>query len=186
MTVDCSDHAIDLETFTLGHIECPVDQDLDLKPLEKAMVLAVQIVPAIDSAALETNPFSIEPRCDLEAARVVGDHRPGIAASTTRTRHRFERRLAVRMSGVPMTGAAKPLRMEILKSRAQDRGHFRAAEIALARGAAPGVFTALEALDSGLQGIFTSAAYELGYQRPKPVRCLLQQVSTRISRSVED
>ena len=68
MTVDRGDHAVDLEALAPWHIECPVDQDLDLEPLEKTVILAVLIVPALDSPALETDSFPIESRCDLEAA----------------------------------------------------------------------------------------------------------------------
>jgi len=95
MTVDGGDHAIDLEAFTLGHIESPVDQNLNLEPLEEAVVLSLMIVPTFDSSTLETDPFTIESRRDLETARVVGDHGPGITAASTRPCHSLERRLAV-------------------------------------------------------------------------------------------
>ena len=68
VTVDCGDHAIDLEAFAFGHIEGAVDQDLDLEPLEDTMVFAVPVIPALDSPALETDPFPIEPRRDLETS----------------------------------------------------------------------------------------------------------------------
>jgi len=68
LTVDGGDHTINFEAFAPGHVEGAVDQDLDLEPLEKAVVLAVLIIPALDSPALETDPFPVEPRRDLEAA----------------------------------------------------------------------------------------------------------------------
>lgn len=68
MAVNGGDHAVDLETFALGNIEGAVGQDLDLEPLEETVVLAVLAVPAFDSPALKTDPFPVEPRCDLEAA----------------------------------------------------------------------------------------------------------------------
>jgi hypothetical protein len=68
VTVDGGNHAVDLETFALGYIEGAVDQDLDLESLEKKVVFAVLIVPALDPPALEANPFAVEPRRHLEAA----------------------------------------------------------------------------------------------------------------------
>ncbi len=68
VTVNGGNHAIDLEAFALGHIEGAVDQDLDLEPLEKTVVFAMLIVPALDSPALEANPFAVETRRHLEAA----------------------------------------------------------------------------------------------------------------------
>ena len=116
MAVDGGDNAVDLEALALGYIEGAIDQDLDLEPLEKSVFLAVLIIPALDSPALETDPFPIEPGCDLETARVVGDHRPGITAATTRPSHGLERCLAVGVSGVPMAGSAQPLRAEIRRT----------------------------------------------------------------------
>ena len=40
MAMDGGEHTVDLEAFTLGHIEGAVDQDLDLEPLEETVVLA--------------------------------------------------------------------------------------------------------------------------------------------------
>jgi hypothetical protein len=68
MTVNGGYHAVDLETFTLGDIEGTVGQDLDLQALEQLVVFAVLAVPALDTLALETNPFAIEPGRDFEAA----------------------------------------------------------------------------------------------------------------------
>jgi len=116
---------------------------------------------------------------------VVGDHGPGIAAATTCPGHGFERRLAVGMTGVPVTGAAQPLRMEILPSSAKGLCHFNAAEIALAGGTATRVLTAPKTFDGGLQRIFTSAGDELRNQGFEPVRCFFQQFSVGFSRTVE-
>ena len=185
MRVDGGDHAVDLEAFAFGHIESAVDQDLDLEPLEETVVLAVLIIPALDSLALETDSFSVQSRRDLEAAGMVGDHRPGVAAPTTGPGHRFECGLAVGMTGVPVTGATQPPRMEIVGSGAKSLGHLDAAEIALSGGPATSILTTLKALDCGLQCVFTSAGHELRYQRSEPVRGLSQQFSTRFSRGVE-
>ena len=185
LTVDGGDHAVDLETFAPGHIESAVGQDLDFETLEEPMIFAVPVIPSFDPPALEADPFPVEPRRDLEASRVVGDHRPGIAASTARPRHGLERRLAVGMAGVPMTGAAQPLGMEIRGAGAKTLGHLSPAEIALACGTATRDLAALETLDSGLQRVFTSAGYKLRNQRSKPVRCVSQELSTRSPRRVE-
>ena len=168
MAMNGGEHTVDLQAFTLGHIEGAVDQDLDLEPLEETVVLAALGVPALDSLALETDTFPVEPRRDLETARMVADHRPGIASAGARARHGLERRSAVGMTGVPVTGAAQPLRVEVLGSGAKSLGHLRAAEIALTRGTATRVLTALKPLDSGLQGVFTAAGDELRDQRPEP------------------
>ena len=68
MGVDGRDDAVDLEALALGHVESAVGQDLDLEPLEKAVFLAVLIIPGLDSPALETDSFPVEPRSDLEPA----------------------------------------------------------------------------------------------------------------------
>ena len=68
LTVDGGDHAVDLEALTFGDVEGAVDEDLDLEPLEEPVILAVLIVPPLDSPALKTDAISVEPRCNLEAA----------------------------------------------------------------------------------------------------------------------
>jgi len=185
MTVDGGNHAVDLEAFALGHIESAVDQDLDLEPLEKAMVLTVLIIPALDTPTLEADPFPIETRRDLEAARVIADHGPGVAAATTSPRHGLERGLAVGVTGVPVTGATKPLRVEILGSGTKSLGHLGAAEIALTGGTATSILATPKAFDGSLQCIFAMAGHELRYKRSEPVRCFLQQFSACFSPTVE-
>lgn len=116
---------------------------------------------------------------------MIADHRPGIAAATTRPSHGLERGLAVGMAGVPVTGAAKPLRVKVLRSSAKSLGHFSAAEITLAGGTATRVLTAPKTFDGGPQRIFTSAGDELRNQGFEPVWCFFQQFSVGFPRTVE-
>ena len=177
MTVDGGDHAVDFEAFTLGYVKGTVNQDLDFEPLEESVVFAVLIIPALDTLPLETNPLAIEPGRYLEAARVVANHRPGIAPASTRPRHGFERGLAVGMAGVPMTGAAQPLRVKVLGSGTKGLGHLGSAQVSLAGVSTARGFATLQALHRRLQRVFTSAGHQLRHQWSEPVRRLSQQVS---------
>jgi len=177
MTVDRGDHAFDFEAFTLGYVKSTVDQDLDLESLEETVVIGVLVIPSLDTLPLETNPLAIEPGRDLETARMVADHRPGIASASTRPRHGLERGLAVGMAGVPMTGAAQPLRVKVLGSGTKGLGHLGSAQVSLAGVSTARGFATLQALHRRLQRVFTSAGHQLRYQWSEPVRRLLQQVS---------
>jgi len=68
LTVDGGDDAVDLEALTLRDVKGSVDENLDLEPLEEPVILAVLIIPPLDSPALEADAISVEPRRDLEAA----------------------------------------------------------------------------------------------------------------------
>jgi hypothetical protein len=67
VTVDSGHHAVNLEAFSFWHIEGAVFENLDLESMKQVVVLSVPVVPVLDSPALETDPFPIEPRRDLEA-----------------------------------------------------------------------------------------------------------------------
>ena len=159
---------------------------IDLETLKKKVFLAVLIVPVLDPPALETDAFPVEPRRDLEAARVVGDHRPGIAAVTTCPSHGLERRLAVGMAGVPVTGPAQSSRVEIFGSGAEGLGHLGAAEKA-ATGVPPTwSFATLQALHSGLQRIVAPTVDQLLDQRLQPMRRTFHEIAMGLVRAVED
>ncbi len=68
MAVYRGHHAVHLEALALGHIEGAICEDLDLEPLKQSMVLRVMAVPALDPAALESNPFAVETGSDLQTA----------------------------------------------------------------------------------------------------------------------
>jgi hypothetical protein len=81
------------------------------------------------------------------------------------------------MTGVPVTGAAQPLRVKIPGTGAKGLGHLGAAEIALADGTSTRVFTPLKTLDGGMQRVFTLAIHQLRDQRSEPVRRFSQHLS---------
>jgi hypothetical protein len=178
-------HALHLEPLAPRHVEGAVRQDLDLETLEQSVVLSVLVIPSRDPPLLETDTFDVETGGDLEPARVVGDHRPGVAAPAAGACHGLERRLAVGVPGVPVAGAAHPLWMEILGAQAEGFNHFSTAEIAVPGGTAAKVFPALESLHCGLEGILTMTSHQLGYQRTEPVRCILRHLLTRLAWTVK-
>jgi len=113
---------------------------------------------------------------------MIGDHRPGITAATTRPRHGLERSLAVGMTGVPVTGAAQPLRMEIRRARAEGFDHLGSTEVALAGRTAPRVLASLKTLYGCQQGVFTPTGRELRDQWSEPVRCFSKHFLRRFPR----
>jgi hypothetical protein len=84
-----------------------------------------------------------------------------------------------------VAGAAQSSRMEIFGSGAKNFGHLSSAEVALSGGAAPRALTALKALDSGLQSVFTFAGHELRDQGLEPVGRAPQQLASCCPRGVE-
>jgi hypothetical protein len=74
VTVDRCHHTVHFEAFAFRHVKGAVLQDLDLEPLEKAMVVAVLVIPPINPSPLKPNTLGIETRGDLETARVIGHH----------------------------------------------------------------------------------------------------------------
>jgi hypothetical protein len=179
LAVHSGHHALHFEPLASRHVEGAVRQDLDLETLEQSVILSVLAIPSRDPPLLETDTLEVETGGDLEPARVVCDHRPGVAAPAASPRHGLERRLAVGVPGVPVKSAAHTLWVEILGARAEDFYHVSTAEIAVSGGTAARFFDALESLHCGLEGILTVASHQLGYQRSKPVRRIPQQLLTR-------
>jgi hypothetical protein len=185
VAVDGGDHAVHFESLASGDIECPVFEHLDFKALEQMMVLAVPGVPSLHPLTLETHTLLVEPGGDLEAAGVIGDHRPGVPASEAGSRHGFERSLAVRVPGMPVVGATQPLWVEIRWAGAKGFGHLGPAEVAVPGIAPTRLFAAFKTLHGGLQSVFAPTGHQLLYQRLEPTRCVAQQIAARITRAVE-
>ncbi len=186
VTVDRGHDAVDLETLSLRHVEGAVLQDLDLEALEQVMVLTPLAVPPFDPPPLQADPFPVEAGRDLEAARVIGHHRPGVAAPDTRTSHGLERRLAVRVAGVPVAGAAQSLRVEICLSRSKYLAHLSATQVPLPSGPTAACFAALKSLYCGVEGIGAPTRQELLDQWLEPAWLVGQQISTRSRRTVKN
>ena len=152
VAVNRGHHALHLEPFPLGHIEGAVSEDLNLETLEHMVVLPILAVPSRDPLLLQTNPLEVETGGDLEPARVVGDHRPGVTTPPAGAGHGLEGCLAVGVPGMPVKGASHPFRMEVRGAGTQGLGHLGTTQIALPGGPPPRRSHAFEPLNSGFQG----------------------------------
>ena len=122
--VHCRDDAVNFEALPLGNIERPLIQHLHFESLKETVLLSVELVPFLDPATLKPKPFAIETGCDLETTRMIGHHRPGEASFSAGPRHRLDTRFAVRIPGVPVTGASESFREKIRRAASERFGHL--------------------------------------------------------------